>query len=84
MINGKKLIVCLPAYNAARTLQRTFAEIPFDIVDDIVLVDDASTDDTLEIASELGIKNILKHSNNKGYGANQKTCYAKALASVLR
>jgi glycosyltransferase involved in cell wall biosynthesis len=79
MINGKKIIVCLPAYNAAKTLKRTFAEIPFDIVDDIVLVDDASTDGTLKIASELGIKNILKHSNNRGYGANQKTCYARAL-----
>jgi glycosyltransferase involved in cell wall biosynthesis len=79
MINRKKIIVCLPAYNAAKTLKSTFAEIPFDIVDEIVLVDDASTDNTLEIAWELGIKNILKHSHNRGYGANQKTCYARAL-----
>ena len=80
MINGKKIIVCLPAYNAGKTLKTTFSEIPFDIVDDVVLVDDASKDDTLIIASQLGIKNILQHSENRGYGANQKTCYEKALA----
>jgi glycosyltransferase involved in cell wall biosynthesis len=79
MINGKKLIVCLPAYNAAKTLKSTFDEIPFNIVDDIVLVDDASVDETLTIASELGIRHVLKHTNNKGYGANQKTCYKTAL-----
>jgi glycosyltransferase involved in cell wall biosynthesis len=79
MLNGKKIVVCLPAYNAARTLERTYLEIPHEIVDDIVLVDDASEDETVELASRLGIKHVLKHQHNKGYGANQKTCYTKAL-----
>jgi glycosyltransferase involved in cell wall biosynthesis len=79
MINDKKIIVVLPAYNAEATLPQTYSEIPFDIVDDIVLVDDASNDKTVEIAEKLKISNIIKHENNKGYGGNQKTCYNKAL-----
>lgn len=80
MINGKKIIVCLPAFNAGLTLEKTLAEIPHGFVDELVLVDDASTDDTVEIASRLGIKHVLKHETNRGYGANQKTCYAKAIS----
>ena len=79
MINGKKIIIVLPAYNAAKTLKKTYAEIPFDIVDDVVLVDDASSDETTEVGKSLGIKNIIKHNDNKGYGGNQKSCYNKAL-----
>ncbi len=79
MINQKKIIVVLPAYNASNTLLATYNEIPFDIVDDVILVDDNSTDNTLELAKELGIKNIIKHKNNLGYGGNQKSCYNKAL-----
>ncbi|PTX63890.1 glycosyl transferase family 2 [Kordia periserrulae] len=80
MINSKKLIVVLPAYNASETLQKTYNEIPFDIVDDVVLVDDCSTDKTLRVANELGIEHVVKHDQNKGYGANQKSCYKKALS----
>jgi glycosyltransferase involved in cell wall biosynthesis len=80
MINDKKIIVCLPAYNAAKTLERTYAEIPHGIVDDVILVDDASKDETIQIAHRLGIRHIVKHENNKGYGGNQKTCYMKALS----
>lgn len=79
MLLGKKIIVVMPAYNAEQTLERTFNEIPFDIVDDIVLVDDASRDNTEEKAKALGIKYVIKHPQNRGYGGNQKTCYAKAL-----
>ncbi len=79
MINGKKLVIVLPAYNAALTLEKTYREIPFDIVDDVVLVDDASKDDTSEKGRELGIKHVVKHPKNRGYGGNQKTCYTKAL-----
>jgi glycosyltransferase involved in cell wall biosynthesis len=79
MVNGKKVIVILPAYNAASTLRLTYKEIPFDIVDEVILTDDASTDDTLKEAQSLGLKHILKHDFNRGYGANQKTCYTKAL-----
>lgn len=75
----KKLIVVLPAYNASRTLAKTYAEIPFDIVDDVILVDDSSTDKTSELAKELGIVHVIRHESNKGYGANQKSCYRKAL-----
>jgi glycosyltransferase involved in cell wall biosynthesis len=78
MINGKKLVVVLPAYNAAKTLEITYNEIPFDIVDDVVLVDDASKDDTSELGKRLGIRHIIKHQSNKGYGGNQKSCYNKA------
>jgi glycosyltransferase involved in cell wall biosynthesis len=79
MINGKKIIVILPAYNAGYTLRRTYHEIPHDIVDEVILTDDASTDDTLLVAEELDIRHVIKHEQNSGYGANQKTCYAKAL-----
>ncbi|MBA3647962.1 MAG: glycosyltransferase family 2 protein [Chitinophagales bacterium] len=79
MLHGKKVIVVLPAYNAARTLQQTYLEIPFDIVDDIVLVDDASRDDTVQVAHDLGIQHIIVHEKNKGYGGNQKSCYDHAL-----
>jgi len=79
MLNGKKICVVLPAYNAASTLEQTYNEIPFDIVDEIVLVDDASFDKTTEKAKELGISNIIRHEQNRGYGGNQKSCYAKAL-----
>ncbi|HON11919.1 MAG TPA: glycosyltransferase family 2 protein [Chitinispirillaceae bacterium] len=80
MINGKKVIVVLPAYNAESTLEATYMEIPRDIVDDIILVDDASKDNTVELAQTLGIKNIIIHKKNRGYGGNQKTCYDKALS----
>ena len=79
MINGKKIVVVLPAYNAALTLKRTYDEIPFDIVDDVVLVDDHSKDNTAEVGRELGIKHVIRHETNKVYGGNQKTCYDKAL-----
>lgn len=80
MLHDKKIVVVLPAYNAAKTLEKTYNEIPFDIVDDIVLVDDNSPDDTIKVAQNLGIKHIIKHQKNRGYGGNQKTCYAHALA----
>lgn len=79
MIKGKKLVAILPAYNAERTLEKTYNEIPFDIVDDVVLVDDKSTDSTSELAQRIGIKHVIRHEENKGYGGNQKTCYNKAL-----
>lgn len=79
MLNGKKIVVVLPAYNAAQTIERTYKEIPFDIVDDVVLVDDNSPDNTVEVGKKLGIKHIIRHEVNKGYGGNQKSCYAKAL-----
>jgi len=71
--------VVLPAYNAALTLEKTYREIPFDIVDDVILVDDASKDDTIKLGQQLGIHHIICHDKNKGYGANQKSCYSKAL-----
>jgi glycosyltransferase involved in cell wall biosynthesis len=79
MLNGKKIVVVLPAYNAALTLERTYNEIPFDLVDEVVLVDDHSKDETSEVGRKLGIKHIIRHEQNKGYGGNQKTCYNKAL-----
>ncbi len=79
MIRGKKLVVILPAYNAAKTLEKTYNEIPFDIVDDVVLVDDKSSDDTAELGRKIGIKHVIVHEENKGYGGNQKSCYNKAL-----
>ncbi len=78
MINGKKIIVVMPAYNAEKTLRQTYAELPHEYVDEVILVDDASRDRTAEVANELGIKTII-HTENKGYGANQKTCYRTAL-----
>lgn len=69
----------MPAYRAALTLERTYREIPFDLVDEVILVDDASPDNTIEIARHLGIKHIIRHNKNIGYGGNQKTCYAKAI-----
>ena len=78
MIREKKIIVVLPAYNAEKTLKETYDEIPGDIVDDIILVDDASSDRTVELAERMNLKTIV-HSNNKGYGGNQKTCYKEAL-----
>ncbi len=79
MIAGRKVTVVLPAYNAARTLRQTYAEIPHDIVDDVILTDDASRDDTVAVAQDLGIA-VLRHDRNRGYGGNQKTCYTAALA----
>lgn len=79
MINNKKIVVVLPAYNAENTLKSTFSEIPMDIVDEVVIVDDASKDNTIEIAKDVGIKHIIKHKENKGYGGNQKSCYDAAL-----
>ncbi len=79
MYKGKKVVVVMPAYNAALTLQRTLDEIPRDLVDEIILCDDASKDRTVEVAQELGIRHILRHEQNKGYGGNQKTLYNKAL-----
>jgi len=78
MLNNKKIAVILPAYNAARTLEKTYSEIPFNIVDDVLLVDDASQDNTAELARQLGIHTIV-HGRNRGYGGNQKTCYQAAL-----
>jgi glycosyltransferase involved in cell wall biosynthesis len=79
MINGKKIIVVMPAYNAEKTLRQTYAELPHDYVDDIILVDDGSHDSTVAVAEELNIKTIV-HKKNLGYGGNQKTCYRAALA----
>jgi glycosyltransferase involved in cell wall biosynthesis len=79
MLDGLKVAVVLPAYNASKTLEQTYAEIPMDIVDDVILVDDASTDETAAVADRLGIHTVI-HARNGGYGANQKTCYTVALA----
>ena len=79
MILNKKIIVVLPAYNAEKTLIKTYNEIPFDIVDEVILVDDNSPDETILVAKKIGIKHIIKHEKNIGYGGNQKTCYNKAL-----
>ena len=79
MYLGKKIVVVLPAYNAALTLEKTYQEIPFNIVDEVILVDDHSKDNTVELGKQLGIKHIIHHEKNKGYGGNQKTCYRKAL-----
>jgi glycosyltransferase involved in cell wall biosynthesis len=78
MLNNKKIIVILPAYNAARTLAKTYSEIPMNIVDEVLLVDDASQDDTVPLAQRLGITTIV-HEENRGYGGNQKTCYRAAI-----
>ena len=79
MIHGKKISIVLPAYNAEKTLEKTYNEIPFDIVDQVILVDDLSNDQTLEVAEKLGIRQIIRHETNLGYGGNQKSCYNKAL-----
>jgi glycosyltransferase involved in cell wall biosynthesis len=79
MLENRRIVVVLPAYNAAKTLQQTVAEIPRDIVDDIILTDDASRDGTVSLSRELGL-HTLRHPVNRGYGGNQKTCYAEALA----
>ncbi len=78
MILGKKLIVIMPAYNAEKTLRQTYEELPHEYVDEVILVDDASKDQTAAVANELGIKTVI-HSENMGYGGNQKTCYREAL-----
>ena len=79
MIKNKKIIVVLPAYNASKTLVKTYNEIPFAIVDEVILVDDCSNDETFTVANGIGIKHVIKHDKNKGYGSNQKTCYNKAI-----
>ena len=78
MLNGLKLIVVMPAYNARKTLQATYADLPHDVVDTVLLTDDASTDATVALAKELGIRTLV-HPRNRGYGGNQKTCYREAL-----
>ncbi len=79
MINNKKVVVVLPAYNASKTLKMTYNEIDFSIVDDVILVDDLSKDDTVDVGRKLGIKHIIVHEKNTGYGGNQKSCYNKSL-----
>ncbi|NBD96066.1 MAG: glycosyltransferase [Gammaproteobacteria bacterium] len=79
MIRNHKVVIVMPAYNAGRTLEKTLAEVPRDVVDDVVLVDDASQDDTAELARSLGIDHVIRHEKNRGYGGNQKTCYRTAL-----
>jgi glycosyltransferase involved in cell wall biosynthesis len=79
MYNDKKVVIVMPAYRASLTLERTYKEIPFDIVDEVILVDDYSPDNTAEVAKGLGIQHVIRHDVNKGYGGNQKTCYTKAL-----
>ena len=79
MIKSKKVVVVMPAYNAFETLEKTYTEIPFPLVDDVILVDDHGSDNTYELAKKLGINHVIRHEYNKGYGGNQKTCYNKAL-----
>lgn len=79
MIYDKKIVIVLPAYNAEKTLEQSYDELPFDIVDEVILVDDFSMDNTVEVAKKLKINHIIKHKENLGYGGNQKTCYNKAL-----
>jgi glycosyltransferase involved in cell wall biosynthesis len=78
LFHGKRIVVVMPAYNAARTIERTYREIPLDLVDEVVVTDDASGDATVEIAKQLGLRTLV-HVTNRGYGANQKTCYTEAL-----
>ena len=79
MLNNKKIIVVMPAYNAEATLRQTYDEIPHDIVDDVILVDDCSSDNTATVAREIGITHVITHDRNTGYGGNQKSCYNAAL-----
>lgn len=79
MLNGKKIIVVMPAYNAEKTVRQTYAEVPRDLIDHVVLVDDASSDQTVVVSRELGIETLV-HPKNRGYGGNQKTCYRHALS----
>lgn len=79
MIKGQRIVVVMPAYNAAETIEMVYKEIDFDIVDEVVLVDDHSADHTTAKARELGIKHVIRHTQNLGYGGNQKTCYREAL-----
>ncbi|MFL2585758.1 MAG: glycosyltransferase family 2 protein [Parvicellaceae bacterium] len=79
MIKSKKVVVVMPAYNASETLEKTYNEIPFPLVDEVILVDDYGQDNTVEIAKKLGINHVIRHEVNKGYGGNQKTCYNKAI-----
>ena len=80
MIGNKKIVIVMPAYNAEKTLKQTYDEIPLDIVDEVILTDDCSNDNTVDEARRIGIKEVLVHERNKGYGGNQKTCYDRALA----
>jgi glycosyltransferase involved in cell wall biosynthesis len=80
MIHGKRVVVVLPAYNAEKTLKQTYAEIPHEIVDEVILVDDASSDGTAALAEAIGIRHVVRHEHNRGYGGNQKTCYDRALS----
>ena len=78
MFHGKKIVIVMPAYNAAQTIERTYREIPLDLVDEVLVIDDASADATVEVARRLGLRTFV-HASNRGYGANQKTCYTEAL-----
>jgi glycosyltransferase involved in cell wall biosynthesis len=78
LFHGKKIVVVMPAYNAAKTIEKTYREIPLDLVDEVVVTDDASGDETVEIAKKLGLRTLV-HEKNRGYGGNQKTCYTEAL-----
>ncbi len=78
MFHGKKVAVVMPAYNAAKTLEQTYREIPLDLVDDVIVTDDASGDETVKVARHIGLRTLV-HATNRGYGANQKTCYTEAL-----
>jgi glycosyltransferase involved in cell wall biosynthesis len=79
MIYTNKIVIVLPAYNASKTLRKTYSGIPFDIVDEVILVDDKSNDETVNVAKQLGISHIIAHDQNLGYGGNQKSCYNKAI-----
>src|SRR5262249_55321821 len=79
MVRGFRVVVVMPAYDAERTLRKCYESLPHDIVDEVVLVDDASADRTAEVALDLGVQTVIKHDRNRGYGGNQKTCYTVAL-----
>jgi len=80
MVGNKKVVVIMPAYNAERTLEKTFRRVPRPLVDEVILTDDASSDQTAALARQLGIECVLEHTRNRGYGGNQKTCFDAALA----